>query len=356
MNRLPQKISLVSQTVAVILEEIKLERWSRWLPGEFELCARLHVSRRTIRAALQQLEVDGVLKCDQGKRRQIIKKQGGNQKPASRRVLLLMPMSLLSLNPFGMFLINHLQEHLAEEGFILETHASRVPYRTHLPQELENLETSLRPAGWVLLQSTETMQRWFSSHNHPCVVIGSRYERVQLPSVDTDYEAICQHAVRRLAARGHRRLALLNPQPGAAGDEITEHAFLTAAGKMQLPELRAEIVHHDGTRMSVCARLDGLMARSQPPTALLVSRPGHVLAVLGHLFRRGFRIPEDIAVISRDDDSFLADMVPTVARYSRNPKIFAVNTSKIVLQMVHGTKHFLDHKIMPGFINGETLG
>lgn len=53
MNRLPQKVSLVAQTASVILEEIESGRWIGSLPGEHELCAQLHVSRRTVRAALK---------------------------------------------------------------------------------------------------------------------------------------------------------------------------------------------------------------------------------------------------------------------------------------------------------------
>jgi LacI family transcriptional regulator len=356
MNRLPQKTSLVLQTASVILEEIESGRWSRWLPGEHELCGHLHVSRRTIRAALEQLGQEGVLKCGQGKRREITRKQNRDRKSMSKRVVLLIPVPVLSVSPFGVFLIDQLREQLADGGYTLETHASRVPYRARLPQELENLEVSLRPAGWVLFQSTEPMQRWFSDRHRSCVVVGSRYDRVQLPSVDTDYGAVCQHAVERFMARGRRCLVLLNPDPGAAGDEKTREGFLQAADNAQPPDLRAEVVRHDGTVGNICARLDSLMARVQPPNGLMVSRPRHVLTVVGHLLRRGVRIPKDVAVISRDDDSFLEDLVPSVARYSRNPKVFAAKVSSVVLQMVSGAKRSPDHKIMPRFINGETLG
>jgi len=356
MNRLPQKTSLVTQAAGIIREEIEAGRWSRWLPGEYELCSHLHVSRRTVRAALDQLSEEGVLKCIQGKRREIVLPKSPVAEPATRRVVLLTPGSLLSLNPFGVFLIDHLREHLAEAGFSLETHQSRVPYRARVPHELENLQKEVRPACWVLLQSTERMQRWFGERQHPCLVVGSPHGDIKLPYVDTDYHAVCHHAIGRFLSKGRRCLVLLNPNPPAAGDEKTRVGFLEAAEKANLKDLRTEVVQHDGTVASICSRLDVLIARSKPPTGLLVSRPRHVLTVLGHLQSRGIKIPDQVAVISRDDDSFLEDVVPSVARYSRNPKTFASTVSGAVLQLIHGSKGPFSHKIMPRFINGDTLG
>src|ERR1019366_9294331 len=72
MNRLPQKISLVAQTASVLLEEIQGGRWVGSLPGEHALCAQLHVGRKTLRAALEQLRQEGRLKCERGRRRMIV--------------------------------------------------------------------------------------------------------------------------------------------------------------------------------------------------------------------------------------------------------------------------------------------
>jgi DNA-binding LacI/PurR family transcriptional regulator len=356
MNRIPQRTSLVTQTAGVIRDEIRSGRWSHWLPGEYELCAQLHVSRRTVRAALDQLRQEGMLKCRRGKRRRIIGRRSSSSRPRSHRVVLLMPVPLQSVNPFGLFLIDRLREDLAEQGYLLETRASRVPYRARLPEELNDLEATSHPAGWVLLYSTEQMQRWFAQRHLPCVVVGSRYRDLELPSVDTDYGALCRHAVGQFVARGHRRLMLLNPRPGAGGDVKTEEGFRAAVLKTTLRDVQATVVQHDGTVGSICGRVNSLMRLAQPPTAFLVSRSRHVLTVLGHLLRRGFRLPQDVALISRDDDSYLEDVVPTVARYTRNSSGFAAKVSRVVLDVIHGAVPHGDSKIMPNFVPGETLG
>ena len=49
-------------------------------------------------------------------------------------------------------------------------------------------------------------------------------------------------------------------------------------------------------------------------------------------------------------------IVPSVTRYSQNPKTFAANTSRLVMEMIRGTGKIAEHKIMPNFIHGQTLG
>lgn len=352
---MPQKASLVTQTVDVILEEIEAGRWTGWLPGEHELCEQLHVSRTTIRAALEQLTRQGIIKTHQGRRREITPRGFSRKKAQSNRVVLLMPDPLQGMM-FRAFLIDRLREHLARESYFLETHVSRVPFRARSSRELEKLATRLQPAGWVLMGSTEALQKWFSSSRLPCVIAGTRYEGVELSSVEVDYNAVCHHAVGQFLSRGHRRLALLNPHPGAAGELVTEAGFRKAALEAKSRGVEATVVAHNGTAENVSLRLDTLMARRHPPTAFLVSRARHALTVLCYLLQKGFRVPEDVAVISRDEESYLTDVLPTMARYSNNPGAFAARLSRTVVEMVRGTHRRVDHKIMSQFIPGQTLG
>jgi LacI family transcriptional regulator len=201
------------------------------------------------------------------------------------------------------------------------------------------------------------MQQWFSKHALPCVIAGSRHPNVPLSSVDVDYQATCRHAVGQFLARKHKCLAFLNPDSGAAGDLKIEQGFLEAAKTGHGGEVQAMVVRHDGTVQGICNKLDLLLKRPHPPTALLVSRPAFVLTAMSHLLRRKLNLPREVALISRDDESLLASMVPTVARYASSPTIFARKVSRLVLQMVRGAAFSRDNiLVMPSFVAGQTLG
>jgi DNA-binding LacI/PurR family transcriptional regulator len=103
--------------------------------------------------------------------------------------------------------------------------------------------------------------------------------------------------------------------------------------------------------------LDRLLKRPEPPTAFVVAKPAHVLTLVSHLLRRGVRLPEEAVVLSRDDEPFLAHMVPTVARYAADQARFARRASKLVIEMLRGGSRQGPLSLFtPRFIPGETLG
>lgn len=357
MERIPQRTSLVAQTTAILRERIQSGVWTQWLPSEAELCAQLQVSRVTLRAALEQLHRERWLKGGQGRRRQILRRATMTRAPTSNKVVLLTPLPLSAVPSFIMFWVDNLREHLADAGYQLEVNHGEACYGEHPERALQRLADRLRPAGWVLFRSTEPMQQWFSARRLPVVVTGSRHEHMEFSSVDIDYRAACRHAVGLFLSRGHRRLALINPSSGLAGDKHSEAGFQEGAALAEKPDVEAVVAQHDATVPGICRAVDTLLQRPDPPTALLVSRARHVLTVMTHLGRRRIRVPQDMVLISRDDDSFLKHVVPTVARYSADPLLFARKISRVVLQLVRGSSPGpRDYRIMPKFVPGETLG
>jgi DNA-binding LacI/PurR family transcriptional regulator len=102
--------------------------------------------------------------------------------------------------------------------------------------------------------------------------------------------------------------------------------------------------------------LDEALRPPNPPTAFLVARPPHVLTVMMHLMRHGRRIPQDVAVISRDNDPFLESIAPLVARYAINQAQFARRLSMAARQLAEtGTLPPHAIRLMPAFLPGETV-
>lgn len=358
MEPIPRRTSLVAQTATILRESIQAGLWREVLPSEHELCERLRVSRVTLRAALLQLQREGWVEAHQGRRRRIRK---ARPKPGvaspSDRVVLLSPVSLTSLPATALFWVDALRDHLSAAGYRLEFHASQACTSRAPGHALEALARRMRPAAWLLYLSTPAVQEWFSQRGLPCLIVGSRHAGVALSSVDVDYAATCAHAAGLLAAKGHRRIALVMPRTIHAGDLESVRGFTEAGEKLAAQGIQTVVAHHDGSAPSVCRVLDGLLRGTPPVTALVVAKPAHVLTAVCHLLRSGQRLPRDISLIARDDDPCLEHLVPVVTRYHTDPVLFARKISRFVVDLVrNGVRRQHDSRLMPTLLRGETVG
>ncbi|HEX5223245.1 MAG TPA: GntR family transcriptional regulator [Verrucomicrobiae bacterium] len=358
MDSLPRRSSLVAQTAVILRESIEAGVWKDFLPGEHELCERLQVSRVTLRAALLQLGREGWFQAQQGRRRQIVQKRSSKARTSrSDRVVMLSPVTLEKLQATTLFWVDALRDHLGAAGYRLEFHASHAVSAQHPEHALESLVQRFRPAGWVLYLSTAPVQEWFSKRGLPCVITGSPHPNVELSSVDMDYAATCSHAANLLAAKGRKRLALLMPRSGHAGNLESERGFMEAGEKLQAQGVHTLVSHHDGSITGICRALDNLLRAPQPATGILVAKPAHVITAVTHLLRRGVRLPEDVSLMARDDDPLLENLVPAVTRYHTDPVLFARKVSRLVVDLVrNGARRRHDSRLMPSLVRGETLG
>jgi DNA-binding LacI/PurR family transcriptional regulator len=347
----PHRTSLADQAAEALLTGIRGGIWRGELPGERVLCEQLSVSRPTLRAALAELEGAGVLLAKRGKRRRIVV---GGKAPARhsavRSVGLLSPIPMESMPPFALNWIDRLRTRLAQDRLTLEMHvAPRCYGRT--PSGTLSAWMARTPArAWILFHSTPAMQKWFQERRVPCVLAGSPFPGIHLSSIDVDYRAACRHAGGVLRRRGIERVCLLLPE-GAHGGDSESIAGLSeryAADAIHL-------VHHDGSPRAIVASVDAVLAARPQTKAFVVARSAPVLAVITRLLERGCRLPDDVAVISRDDDAHLEFLTPRVTRYRTSPHAFARRLGDVCLRLAHGKRTpARGLKLLPKFVPGET--
>ena len=356
MSGIPKRQSLVSQTAAYLRSEIAKGIWSPWLPGERRLCETLQVSRNTLRAALQNLATAGVIKSEHGLGNRVVSTAPANRSPSVERVsCLLSPDPLQALRPTQALWIDELRAMLIEHDCKLHVLHGQQYFRAQPAAALQRLIRQHPHACWILVRSSEPTQAWFQRNGISCVVAGSTSPDVDLAYVDLDHRALCRHAAGVLLGLGHRRIALIAERTQRAGDVASELGFIEGIRSSPHPDAEPIVVWHEPSVESVSTALRRLMEHRRP-TALLVANPYFYLTITSRLAQLGWRIPQDISVLSRDEDPFLSFLLPLPARYTIPAHIFARRLLRPVLEFIDaGSVSTRSVSIMPQFIRGDSI-
>ncbi|MDR0901328.1 MAG: substrate-binding domain-containing protein [Opitutaceae bacterium] len=360
MDLIPQRNSLVSQVAGTIQSGIDQNVWREWLPGERTLAESLHVSRNTLRAAIAQLGRAGVVRAERPLGTRIVSKRGGAGSEKKRRVVaLLMPEPITALRPKIALIVDELRGHLAELGLRLHLFHGEHYFAAGASRRLQRLVADNPHDCWILTLVPDRVKQWFQDQGVPCVVSGTCGAGLKLPFVDLDYHALCRHAAGQMTSLGHKRVVFLTEKSNKAGDVASERGFLEGIASASGRDVEGCVVHHQNTNNSVLKTLDRLFhgGPSGPrPTAMLVANPHFYLLALTYLHGLGLRVPADISLVCRDDDSFLNYVHPAPTRYSFDEASFTRHLFRLVIQTVKGS-HIVrnDIRIMPDYGKGATL-
>lgn len=349
--------SLTSQVSTRITAEIEKGTWSGWLPGERDLAKTLQIGRKTLRKALGQLQRDGVLATQHGLGHRILAPSPSSRARAETSVGLLTPESLENLRPYTALWVDELRAMLFENGVRFATFSGHRFFTSRPAKALARLVEQHPHTCWILANSNEQLQHWFLDERVPCVIAGSSHAGLPLPSVDLDNFAVCRHAVGEMLRLGHRRVAFFTKQSAHAGDLESERGFEHGVRASHHRDVEHVIVRHDGTVDGAYRALGRMFGIAAAPTAVLVAQSAFYLTTIAFLAERGLRVPSQVSLISRNDDTFLAYLKPAPARYACNPKTFA---KRLLLQLqlcfAGETGGHTIHRIEPKFIAGDSLG
>jgi DNA-binding LacI/PurR family transcriptional regulator len=103
--------------------------------------------------------------------------------------------------------------------------------------------------------------------------------------------------------------------------------------------------------------LDRILGHVDRPAAFIFARARHAAGALGHFaIRRHMDVPNDVALISLNDDPFLRFIQPPIACYQRDTPAIARQLSALVVRVATGPGLRPRMKLlMPEFVRGETV-
>jgi DNA-binding LacI/PurR family transcriptional regulator len=349
-----RRATLVGQTVQWLERKLGDGDWQVQMPSERELCSQLLVSRTTLRAALRNVAARGLITTGQGRRTRLSERSPKvRQLRRPNRVVLLIPNPVWSLRPSVAQWIAELRPLLQHANLDLQLIEGGRHYHSRPERHLRHLVNAHPNAAWVMFGTTREMQAWFAASGLPVIHVGGVFPNFDLPSIEYDHVAIAQHAARMFAAAGHGHTAVLLQRTGSAADAMTCDAFAAARPAGSPAPL---VLPHDGTAQQLEAALRRLASLSNRPTGLLVTKSYSIPAAFTLLPRLGIRIPQDISVICREDDSFLGYFFPSVARYASDSAAIARKLAVRLGKLTAGVPLKVTHdRLMPRFIAGDSL-
>ncbi len=353
---MPRKESLVGECARVLALRIRRREWDGDLPGERRLAELLQVGRDTIRAALVELEHQGLLEpARPGARRRIALNNGQAKprRPQALKVGLLSPVPLERMLQPLLVEIDHIRGLLAARGGALHVFSPSWFHSPHPAKQLDRLIAAENCAVWILVRSGRSLQTWFEEHRLPCLIRGYPQPGIQLTHIDIDWQATARHAASTLWRLGHRQVGIMVPPQSLGG------VAAAVAGAREFAETESGFsiieLPEDGSANGVVKMFERMRRMHVPPTALIAIRPRQVATVLGCAARARLLVPEDLSLVSLGREPFLEQLVPSISGYHLDPAAVARQVVRRLNQLSDGGGVTANPWLTPDLVKGDSI-
>lgn len=348
-----QILSAYEQVAAHLRRELTLGAWTGGMPGEHRLVAELGVSHNTVKAALRQLEHEGLLiRQGVGRQRRIAPKVAAA--PArTLKIGILCYVAAEAEEPYFRELITQLQA----AGFQVEV-ARKTQMEMRL--KLERIKTCVaqHPVdAWVVIAGPKDVLAWFAMQPKPVFAIFGRHMNLPIAATSPNKSGALKELVERLIALGHTRIVLLahqerrHPAPGIlerlALDTMEAHGIRT--GRYNLPDWDES---KEGLR-----RLLDVLFRHTPPTALLVDDTNLLfLPTLQHLAGMGLSAPDKISLAAMDKVTGTAWCQPAITHIAWEGRPIAKRVIDWARNISQGKEDRRRSPVKARLVLGGTIG
>ncbi len=306
-------LSAASQVAAHIRADLIRGRWSEMMPGVDRLAVELGVNRKTVDAALQELEREGLL-AGQGprRRRRIVPLKGGKTRPMRVAILVWTPADR------SWTYVVDLQHQLTEAGHV----------SFHTPKTLLELKMDVgriakmvartKADAWVVVCGSVEVLAWFAQQKTPAFALFGGWRGLPIAAAGPDCEAAVEAGTRSLLKLGHRRIIMLirrqHRQP-IMGQ--LPKAFLNSLAAYGIPASPYVLPDWEESVPGFQKCLAKLF-QVTPPTGLLVDEPELFAATHHFLATQGLRVPRDVSLIFLGHEPVFEWCVPTVTRMQQD--------------------------------------
>lgn len=340
-----------TQLADFLREEIRSGGWASEMPGESWLVSNLRVGRNIVRAALKQLEKEGLLQSRGAGKPRLI--QADRVKPADG-----CRITLLLYSPSGLHKedAQRLMRRLNELGYRVQVAPKTLTELGMNEGRVARMARQVLTDGWVVFAGSRQVLDWFARQPTPSFALYGRFPQAPMARSGPGFFPAYQAAIRRLADLGHRRMVFLLP---AAMRKPTPSVLLQRI----LAELEAcgistgEYTHPDWEQTP-----EGLqqcisnLFRLTPPTAIFIDQAREFQAIQRQLAGRGVLAPQHISLVCSENDPDFEWMRPAVSRFEWSLRPCINRIARWAANVARGKDDRRASLVDAKFVEGGTIG
>src|SRR6478609_10888866 len=162
-----RRVSVIEQTAAHLRERLLAGHWQEELPGVIRLAQEFQVSKNTVRAALRQLEQEGLLAANGQNGRAILTAEKTDCGKRVIRIGLLPRKRLADEVAYVQSLKSELQRELEAAGYECVHPRKSQAELGHNVSRIARMVQSMRVDMWVVSAGSEELLQWFAAQPIP---------------------------------------------------------------------------------------------------------------------------------------------------------------------------------------------
>lgn len=267
-------------------------------------------------------------------------------------------------NTIGLLLPSVANPYFADMASVIITELNSAGYTTIVVDTMESEQRLSESARSLISRQVDGilavpcgekgMDLEMLSAQIPVVLIDRYYEDTSLPFVTTNNYQGGLDATRHLLSRGHTRISCIQGVQSSMPNKERVRGYVKAMEDEGLAQ-DIDIIGNEFSVQNGYLETKLLMSRAQRPTAIFALSNTIMLGALKAIREAGLRIPEDVALISFDNNLYMDYMTPSITRISQPVEDMAKLAVKILLDKIKGASNCGSQlRLSPIMVAGES--
>ena len=237
-------------------------------------------------------------------------------------------------------MLNSIEEAALQAGYSVLVCQTNESYL----REITNIQNLLRSQveGFIISLSRDTdnyehVER-LTRKNIPLVLFDRYAESINASKVIVDNHVAAYKATEHLIENGCRRIAFLAGPAQLVLSNQRIAGYRDALTKQGLPLLDQYLLHCDFTPENAVMQTLALMNLPQPPDGVVVVSDRVAFSAMYAMQQKGIRIPDDVAIVSFNNDPLAAMFSPTLSSINQPIQEMGTEAVRLLLRELDATE------------------